>query len=234
MKFVALLFFVYYAVGEVVEVERPAAKKESPKYKIIGGTAEYEIRQYEPATFAFLEVIKVRLDGAIFVATKPLQKYFGGENVEGIKLNETTPLFVDFTPTKGKDGKFNGTVKDYFAAYAIPAADADNPPTPVVAPLGFNNITIDKEPKFYFYVKKFAGYAYEKAILIHASALLEALEADGIELKCGENCSWVFAQYDGGFLESRNEVGWYTTAKPEKRLWTVPYEEEATQAILTS
>lgn len=234
MQKLATVLFTLYLVAEVTgDVQKPKAKKESPKYTIIGGTSEYEIRKYEPATYATIEVVKVKFDGAIYVGAKPLKKYFDGENVEGIKLNETTPIFIDFLPTLDVDGAFNGTTEDYNASYLIPAASADEPPTPLAAPLGFKNITIAKVPKFYSYVTKFAGYAYEAAVLKHGTALLAALKADEVELDADTGV-WVFAQYDGGFLESRNEVGWATSEKPPKNLWTVPYEADDTPVTLTA
>eukprot|EP00884_Botryococcus_braunii_P008508 jgi/Botrbrau1/17659/Bobra.0166s0087.1 len=234
MHKLAIVLFTLYLAAEVSgDAQKPKPKKESPKYKIIGGTAEYEIRKYEPATYASLEVEKIKFDGAIYVGAKPLKKYFDGENVEGIKLNETTPIFIDFVPTVGPSGAFNGTTQDYNASYLIPEAAADEPPTPLAAPLGFKNITIVKAPKVYSYVTKFAGYAYEAAVLKHGTALLAALKEDDVDLDADSGW-WVFAQYDGGFLESRNEVAWATTEKPPKKLWKVPFEEEDGPAALTA
>lgn len=46
-KFAALLCLLYVVTRANGEVEKPKAKKESPKYKIIGGSSEYEIRKYD-------------------------------------------------------------------------------------------------------------------------------------------------------------------------------------------
>lgn len=55
---------------------------------------------------------------------QPILKYFDGDNVEGVKLNETTPIFIDFIPTVGKEGEFNATTKDYNVTYLIPSEAA--------------------------------------------------------------------------------------------------------------
>lgn len=48
MKIFAFTCFVSLAVGEILKIEKPKIEKESPKYEIIGGSNEYEIREYAP------------------------------------------------------------------------------------------------------------------------------------------------------------------------------------------
>jgi hypothetical protein len=76
-----------------------------------------------------------------------------------------------------------------------------------------------------------AGYAYEKAVLKHGSALLAALKADEVDLD-GDWATWVFAQYDGGFLESRNEVRIYPPPPPVPS-WS-PFFQNSVHSIPSS
>jgi SOUL heme-binding protein len=55
---------------------------------------------------------------------QPLLKYFDGDNEERIKLDYTTPLSLSFIPTVGKDGTFDGVLRDFNITFLIPSAYA--------------------------------------------------------------------------------------------------------------
>eukprot|EP00884_Botryococcus_braunii_P008506 jgi/Botrbrau1/17657/Bobra.0166s0085.1 len=234
MKLLLLCCILRTVCGYSIDLQRTKTPKEAPNYRIIGGTPDYEIRKYDAATWATVEIGKVNFDGAVYVGAKPLLKYFDGENEEGIKLNYTTPMSVTFVPTVGKDGSFDGTLKYFNISFLIPSAYAEDPPTPLLAPAGSNNIVIEKVPVWYSYVTKFAGYAFERAVLKHADDLLAALNADGVVLDEGEG-TWLFSKYDGGFLDVRNEVGWATETEPAKEMWTsLPYQEDKASPVTST
>lgn len=47
MNLVFLVSIIATAYGQSIDLERVRIPKEAPNYRIIGGTPEYEIREYE-------------------------------------------------------------------------------------------------------------------------------------------------------------------------------------------
>ena len=110
----------------------------------------------------------------------------------------TAPVMVDVAPGAGPNCDSNFTVSFY-----VPAANQAAPPLPS-NPLVF----LSKRPARKVYVSVYPGYTNDKKVVAAASALAEALVADGIAVT--PSSGFTSAGYDSPFniLNRHNEV-WF-------------------------
>jgi hypothetical protein len=201
LALVALLGIATPAYGSDLELSKMpwfCHGLDCPKYTVLETTDAYEARQYEAGVWATTKVDTYNYAMASSIGFRRLFDYIGGSNKDEVKIPMTAPVLADVVPSQGPFCK-----QEFSISFFVPFHFQDSPPKP-------NNpdVTITYTPAQTFYVSEAGGFKLDDYSLGKmASALGDALEADGIEF---EDDHWYVAGYDPPFrIKDRHTEIWF-------------------------
>lgn len=168
-----------------------------PKYEVVDTTDAYEVREYSEGVWATTTVESYNYAFAVSVGFRRLFRYIDGDNKDGVKIPMTSPVLTEVEPSCGPFCK-----NTFNVSFFVPFHLQKSTPLP-----SSPDVTITCSPAFTAYVAEAGGYKMDEYSLgAMATALADALEADGVEF---ESDRWFVAGYDPPFrLTNRHTEIW--------------------------
>ncbi|KAK6145940.1 hypothetical protein DH2020_019809 [Rehmannia glutinosa] len=166
-----VLIFLYFVAlkckGEGYKPLPNCTYVECPQYSVIHSEKEFEIRSYKDAVWVSSPNISESSYLGGFGGAKFLEAYFGGKNVEHVKIEKTLPAFLDVFPAP-----IYVQNTTYIVNYYVPKKYQNNVPTPLspqVKPV--------KLPKHkYTAVRRFSGLDGDGTIAEQLDTLKKSLQ----------------------------------------------------------
>ncbi|KAI3459504.1 hypothetical protein Pfo_016167 [Paulownia fortunei] len=167
-----LLMFLYLVISECKgEGYKPAhncINVECPPYSVVHSEKEFEIRSYKDALWlSSPNISEFSYLGAMSKGYTILNAYYGGNNVQHVKINRTGPILLDVQPALHYVR--NSTYTAYFYVPQKYQKSIPTPLSPEIKPV--------KLPKHkYAAVRRFDGYVIDDSITMQIAALKESLQ----------------------------------------------------------
>ncbi len=209
-SYVIPLMVAAIAIGGLLLSGCATGKIEEPRYEVVTGGDNYEIRTYQPQLVA-QTVVSGDQKEAASAGFRILADYIFGNNQSQQKIAMTAPVSqaTDTVNDSNASEKIAMTAPvsqqqegdSWLVTFTMPSEyTMDTLPIP-------NNtaVKIKLLPAATFAVKTFSGYAREKKVNRQKASLLEALDADGVTYSGPVVLSQFNPPWTPGFMR-RNEV----------------------------
>ncbi|KAK2982808.1 hypothetical protein RJ640_005132 [Escallonia rubra] len=195
---------------------------ESVKFKVLSRSDQYEIREVEPYFIAVATMPGKNgfdLDGASR-SFNVLAGYLFGKNTTEEKMEMTTPVFTNRTPSNGKKMEMTTPVitkrvedqDKWQMSFVMPSKYGSKLPLP-----NDPSVTIEEVPRKIVGVVAFSGFVTDEEVKRRETTLRNALKKDS-QFQVKEGASVEVAQYNPPFtlpFTRRNEVALEVERKQE-------------------
>merc|ERR1712002_46298 len=173
---------------------------ETPSYEVLESAAGYELRRYPDVT-----LVRVQMYGATFEEVEgtmfqKLFSYLSMGNVEGEKIEMTTPVVSAFNTRECAVCE-----NLYEMNFVVPSVFMTNPPTP----LDGSGIEIVNQPSIDVYVRQFQSFIFfDEQWIKEGTRLFSSLMNGGVDQTTVETSQLLVVTYDGPgvWFNRRNEV----------------------------
>ncbi|PNH04420.1 Heme-binding protein 2 [Tetrabaena socialis] len=149
-------------------------RKDCPEFQVLQTRDDVELRRYKPAHWISTNVTNAKWGDAYDEGYARLQKYVGGDNDKGAKLQQTNP---SFTLLYVADEKAHTLQSLFTVEYFVPFELQDAPPQPTAEDVGVMHVSQQD-----VWVLTFGGYATEDVVVDRAFEFIANLTGDGIDV----------------------------------------------------
>ncbi|KAK4306962.1 hypothetical protein Pmani_021239 [Petrolisthes manimaculis] len=168
-----------------------------PPYQVVNTAETYEERIYPARKWVTSKIFSISYEEAGDIMFHRLFDYIDGQNVDGIKVDMTSPVTVLVQPGEGPNCENTFTESFY-----VPSIHQDNPPKPTNP-----DVYIEERPELHVFSRRFHGFTNDQDWITNAAQLAEDLLTDGMDE--GVNFSTYYtAGYDSPYtiFNRTNEV----------------------------
>ncbi|XP_077382905.1 heme-binding protein 2 [Festucalex cinctus] len=160
-------------VGNCSELSFCTETSQCLLFKVICKTDKYEARHYESAKWVSTTEYSWSMDIACMNAFMRLYYYIDGENVNGQKIQMTSPVVV-----KIGEKKWFWEEKEFTMSFLLSKEHQDNPPMPLD-----RRVFLSDTPPLNVYVRSYGGWMNSLSDCHHSDVLMYDLMKDGAYFK---------------------------------------------------